>query len=201
VSTPAPIVKGLTIEAAPRRRFSGDVATFNSSVPVAAGTFSALIDWGDGSSSPGTVVASAGGTSFTVNGLHRYAHRGPYSGAVTLISSDGTRTVIPIVAEARPGLHPAGSARRPADRRTLAPRPDRVPGSAHPRGPLGSFGSRAAARTGPGPQWASVALDVADPAHNGPRALVQPRGQGRAIRSRGMALAADRMMESTTRVE
>ncbi|MFO0890701.1 MAG: Ig-like domain-containing protein [Isosphaeraceae bacterium] len=70
------------------------VASFNFSDPATpvvlgrASDFSATIDWGDGSTSPGTVVGTSGG-GFVVQGTHKYAASGSYtvSTAVTDLSS------------------------------------------------------------------------------------------------------------------
>ena len=49
------------------------VATFTDANPNAtASDFTATIDWGDGTSTSGTVVAQSGG-SFAVDGTHTYA--------------------------------------------------------------------------------------------------------------------------------
>lgn len=51
---------------------------------LAASAFSATIDWGDGTTSPGTVVAVRGGRQFRVIGSHRYASPGSYSVSTTI---------------------------------------------------------------------------------------------------------------------
>jgi cyclophilin family peptidyl-prolyl cis-trans isomerase len=59
--------------------FSGMVATFtDADVNAAAGDFSATITWGDGTTSPGVVMAQPGG-GFVVNGSHVYAQSGSFS--------------------------------------------------------------------------------------------------------------------------
>jgi hypothetical protein len=58
---------------------NGTVATFidmNSPGPVA--DYSAVIHWGDGTNSPGTVIGLGGG-SFRVTGSHTYAEEGVYT--------------------------------------------------------------------------------------------------------------------------
>jgi hypothetical protein len=60
------------------------VATFSDTVGSdAAGDFTATINWGDGVTTSGTVVGSAG--SFTVEGGHTYADEGSNPASVTLI--------------------------------------------------------------------------------------------------------------------
>ncbi|MGH2448691.1 MAG: hypothetical protein ACRDFS_08845, partial [Chloroflexota bacterium] len=65
--------------------YSGPVATFtDTGYPSnAASDFTATIDWGDKSSSDGTVTGDGSGT-FTVSASHTYASSGPYSVSVTL---------------------------------------------------------------------------------------------------------------------
>jgi hypothetical protein len=64
--------------------FSGPVATFaepDASAP--ASQYSATIDWGDSSNSPGTVTGPLGGP-FTVSGSHTYIEEGSYPVKVTI---------------------------------------------------------------------------------------------------------------------
>ncbi len=73
VAATAPTVtaNGTLISATVGKSFSGGVATFSDSSPGAtAGNYTATIDWGDGTTSAGTVAASGG--SFVVNGTHTY---------------------------------------------------------------------------------------------------------------------------------
>jgi len=63
--------------------FSGPVATFTDANP--GGTvsqYSATINWGDGTTSAGTVTAGAG--NFVVNGSHTYVSPGAYQTTVTI---------------------------------------------------------------------------------------------------------------------
>jgi VCBS repeat-containing protein len=57
---------------------------FDANAP--ASTFTATIDWGDGSSSPGTVVGVDG--SFTVQGGHTYAEEGSYALHTTIATAE-----------------------------------------------------------------------------------------------------------------
>jgi hypothetical protein len=71
-----------------------NVATFSDGnlTDTAAG-FSANIDWGDGTTTPGTV--SGGGGSFTVSGAHGYADEGDEPVAVTVTrTSDNDKTTV-----------------------------------------------------------------------------------------------------------
>ncbi len=63
--------------------FSGPVATFTDTYTGnAAGDFTATIDWGDGSTTAGTV--SGGGGTYGVSGTHAYTPAGNFTVSVTL---------------------------------------------------------------------------------------------------------------------
>lgn len=72
--------------------FTRTVATFSDTLTSAvAGDFTATIDWGDATTSAGTV--SGGGGSFQVSGTHTYASAGTFPVMVTLSDdSPGTAT-------------------------------------------------------------------------------------------------------------
>ena len=68
--------------------FSGPVFTFTDANPAAtAADFTATITWGDGTSSPGTVVAGSGG--FAVLGGHTYAEEGNFQPSVLVKDAGG----------------------------------------------------------------------------------------------------------------
>ncbi len=70
-------------------RYTGPVAMFtDSDLTAGAGDFSASIDWGDGSTSDGTVTGGAG--SFTVSGTHTYATTGPRTITTSITGTDGS---------------------------------------------------------------------------------------------------------------
>lgn len=80
--------------------FSGTVANFTDSDSTqTAANFTATIDWGDGTTTPGVVTGSLG--SFAVSGTHTYADEGGFTVTVTVTdianaqtaSSSGTATV------------------------------------------------------------------------------------------------------------
>ena len=72
--------------------FTGAVATFTDvDTTNVASDFIATIDWGDGTTTPGTVAGGAG--SFTISGTHTYAASGSYPVTVTLTDdAPGTAT-------------------------------------------------------------------------------------------------------------
>jgi hypothetical protein len=66
---------------------NGTVATFTDpDVFATAGEYSASIDWGDGTTSTGTIAGTS--ALFTVNGVHTYADEGSYSINVTITDTD-----------------------------------------------------------------------------------------------------------------
>jgi hypothetical protein len=78
VTPPAAAVQatGTLINAVVGQEFSGTVATFTAQDATAtAGTFTAMIDWGDGNTSAGA-IASDGHGGFVVTGSHTYADPG-----------------------------------------------------------------------------------------------------------------------------
>ncbi len=87
VLTPA----GVTIHSTEGATFSGAVATFTDSNPNGAlGDFSALIDWGDGSSATAGTISAGSGGGFVVSGSHAYAHEGTTSVTVTISDVGGS---------------------------------------------------------------------------------------------------------------
>jgi hypothetical protein len=62
--------------------FSGAVATFaDTNASATAGDFTATIDWGDGTTTAGTVIGGTG--TFTVSGTHTYPDEGSFTVGVT----------------------------------------------------------------------------------------------------------------------
>ena len=83
--------KAVTIAATEGSTFSGAVASFADANPSAqASNFTAAIDWGDGQTSAGTLVASAG--AFSVVGSHVYQHSGQFT-VKTAVNDEGGSTV------------------------------------------------------------------------------------------------------------
>jgi hypothetical protein len=75
---------GQTIRPTANQPFSGAVATFSdTNAANIAGDFAATINWGDGTTTSGTV--SGGSGTFTVSGTHTYTHAGHENMTVTLV--------------------------------------------------------------------------------------------------------------------
>lgn len=93
------------------------VATFTDpDTSAAASEYAATIDWGDGSTSAGTI--SGGNGSFTVTGDHTYAEEGSYHLSVTITDVDNTgnaQTVNPSATVADAPLAASGLARNSAN--------------------------------------------------------------------------------------
>jgi hypothetical protein len=92
--TEADVLTGMPVNFAAQAGipFTGPVATFtDANTANVAGDFTAVIDWGDGHTSAGTVTG--GGGAFTVSGTHTYATPGSYAVLVTLSDdAPGTAT-------------------------------------------------------------------------------------------------------------
>jgi hypothetical protein len=84
----APIsASGTTINATEGKSFSGTVATAHDPDSSATGSqYSASINWGDGSTSNGTVSGSGG--NFIVTGSHTYTEQGSYTVTVKVTDID-----------------------------------------------------------------------------------------------------------------
>jgi hypothetical protein len=92
----ADVLSGMprTFAAPPGASFTTTVATFSDALTTAvASDFLATIDWGDATTSAGTV--SGGGGTFQVSGTHTYAAPGTYAVKVTLSDDPpGTATAM-----------------------------------------------------------------------------------------------------------
>ena len=91
-------VTGSTISAVEQTPFTGLVATFTDSGGAKpAGSYSVVIDWGDGTTSAPTSVSAMGsgpfGTTYTVDGTHTYAKEGVYATRITITSPGGSVAV------------------------------------------------------------------------------------------------------------
>ena len=84
---------GRTIAATSGVEFAGVVADFSTADTTAvARNFTATIDWGDGTTSAGTVATTGNGT-YAVNGSHTYAPSGTFPVQVTIVANTGARAV------------------------------------------------------------------------------------------------------------
>ncbi|TMD47674.1 MAG: hypothetical protein E6I86_08725 [Chloroflexi bacterium] len=74
--------------------YAGPTATLTDANPIGTLTdFSATIDWGDGSSSAGTIVGpSVGPGPYTVSGAHTYTTVGPHTITTTIADIGGSTT-------------------------------------------------------------------------------------------------------------
>jgi hypothetical protein len=102
----APIsAQGVPVSAVEGNPFTAAVATVTDPDPNStASEYSATIDWGDGTSSAGTLSGSTGGP-FTVSGSHTYVEEGTYTVTVLVVDVDtpsntATATTTATVADA-----------------------------------------------------------------------------------------------------
>ncbi|HTD23143.1 MAG TPA: hypothetical protein VK738_10845 [Terriglobales bacterium] len=83
---------GTTVAAPHGASFTAVMATFTDANPNGVvGNFTALINWGDGSSSAGTVSANASG-GFNVLGTHTYIATGGHTATITIHDVGGSMT-------------------------------------------------------------------------------------------------------------
>src|SRR5206468_12733947 len=89
VSDAALTASGDSISATEGASFAGQVATFSDADRNGAlSDYTAMITWGDGQSSTGTISLGAGGT-FAVSGNHTYADEGSYTVSVQIADAGG----------------------------------------------------------------------------------------------------------------
>jgi len=89
VSDGAITAQGQTINST--NPFSGTVATFSDADPNGTVTdYAATIDWGDGTTTPGTVTQDV--AHFNVNGTHAYEELGPHTVTVHVCDTGGACT-------------------------------------------------------------------------------------------------------------
>jgi hypothetical protein len=100
--TDAPLAKGsVSITANEGQSFSGVLANFaDANAASAVGDFTAMIDWNDGTTSPGTVVMAdpslfhQTGGAFGVQGTHTYAVEGAYHPRISILDKGGATTSV-----------------------------------------------------------------------------------------------------------
>jgi streptogramin lyase len=82
---------GLTVRATQGQQFTGTVATFTDADPSGVvSDYTTTIAWGDGTTSPGTIVRLVGtSTPFAVLGSHVYAASGSRAIVVTILDKGG----------------------------------------------------------------------------------------------------------------
>ena len=78
---------GVNVSGTQNSAISATVATFTDNFAHAAGDFTATINWGDGTSSTGTVTQVNGG--FAVIGTHTYSGAGSFTFTVSVSSNSG----------------------------------------------------------------------------------------------------------------
>jgi N-acetylneuraminic acid mutarotase len=95
VVIPPPHVVACVFNSVEGALFKGQLATFTDDSPnVSASSFSATINWGDGTTTTGNVVANGSG-GFNVTGNHLYAEEGLYATTVTVsVASGGSVSAI-----------------------------------------------------------------------------------------------------------
>ncbi|MGH9171967.1 MAG: hypothetical protein ACRD0Z_14025 [Acidimicrobiales bacterium] len=69
-------------------RVSGTLATFTDVSPLPASSYSAEVNWGDGTTSKGKVAAAPDAAGYVVSGSHSYSRPGLYSVEVTPVRQD-----------------------------------------------------------------------------------------------------------------
>jgi hypothetical protein len=84
---------GVPIHATEGASFTGTAATFTTDAApqVVASTFSATIDWGDGTPVAAATISAEPDGSFTVDGSHTYAEEGSNTTKVTVNDSQGSQ--------------------------------------------------------------------------------------------------------------
>ena len=107
VAAPLTVI-GMPILPGSNNSFSGTVATFTDPAldpDLATTVLSAVIQWGDGSTSIGNLGDSADGSgSYTVSGSHTYATRGDFPVVVTVTDeANGLKATTGVDASALPG--------------------------------------------------------------------------------------------------
>ena len=105
----------IAISAVRGSAFSGDVATFTDADPNAVAspkpTETAIINWGDGTASVGTITQATPGGPFTVSGKHTFAVAKTYSVTITVRDNQGgakaTATTSAVVSPPAPVTTPS----------------------------------------------------------------------------------------------
>jgi uncharacterized protein (TIGR03118 family) len=132
--------QGTPVRATPRTTFTGSPATFTDTNPNAtAGQFRAVIAWGDGTTSTGTVVAHGATTrdaTFLVSGSHAYSRKGTFLVTITIVDQGGSQATATTFARVGNGVTASvklGNPRRHPSPRMHGAHPHP---HTHPGGPL-----------------------------------------------------------------
>ncbi|HQU42393.1 MAG TPA: TIGR03118 family protein, partial [Pirellulales bacterium] len=100
--------QGTAVDATTGVSFNGTLAVFSDAQNFTAGSFMATIDWGDGSSTSGTVTSLAAG-GFAVSGSHSYMFGGPKNISIQIRDPVGnTANAGAVASVASPGLSMTG---------------------------------------------------------------------------------------------
>ncbi|HEV3342297.1 MAG TPA: alkaline phosphatase family protein, partial [Pirellulales bacterium] len=101
-SAPALSATGTPVTSTLGGTFTGQLATFIDTVDPNDNDpfdYSATIDWGDGTTTQGTVAGSGGAAGFSVTGSHSYANEGIHTATLTItdMNDSATATLNPVV--------------------------------------------------------------------------------------------------------
>ncbi len=141
------------------------VASFNDLDPTPnLGEFSAIIVWGDGTRSPGTIVANGSG-GFDVVGSHHYDRAGQFAGGVAVLSRFGSVVMTGMVAKITPRLFTLTGDLSPSSQSTALPNSgvtrDSTPtfeGQSEPGATVNLY----VVPGTPGAQWVSIGSAIAN---------------------------------------
>jgi hypothetical protein len=86
-------MKFKTLTAATNHKFTGAVASFTSADFTQATDFTAIINWGDGIQSAGTIVFNTVTGKWDVVGSHKYTQKGTFAVQVTITDANGFTAV------------------------------------------------------------------------------------------------------------
>jgi uncharacterized protein (TIGR03118 family) len=140
-------VQAVPVSVAPRTTFQGAVARFSDADPGAvAGNFTVRITWGDGTTTGGTVLpdgTSSAGAAFLVNAMHKYARKGQFPVAITILDNGGSQASASATAAVGPPLrslkHLGHPPKTPHAQGTQPPHSGPGATANLPGGPLGHF--------------------------------------------------------------
>jgi hypothetical protein len=80
---------GRPLAAGAGKKFSGVVGSFTATNFTAAGDFSVFVDWGDGTTSAGTVVFDTATGQWDIVGSHKYGKQGTYAVRFVITNANG----------------------------------------------------------------------------------------------------------------